>query len=141
MKRGTDKQGLLILLVEDQDALREAVRKLLVARKHVVLAAGSCAQAKELIESPQNRFNVALIDWKLADCDGTDLIRLLHPRGIPSYLLTGYTLEHIREQYVDPLKHVRGVVGKPIDWKILDAWLDKIDRAREHTPPRGTNIK
>jgi CheY-like chemotaxis protein len=81
-----------LLLVEDNDATRESVRKLLTARNFDVKAASSIAGAWALIS--ETKFDVLISDIGLPDGDGYLLMRELKDRfGISGIALTGYDLE------------------------------------------------
>lgn len=130
-------QGLHILLVENDSILREVLRRALALRRHVVMAAGSCKEAEELLV--HHRFEVALIDWSLGDCKGTDLIKKLHP-GTKPLIYSGWSKEHIM---ANPLEGALAFLMKPMSLDdegrdSLGWWLTRIEDAKEHTPPRGT---
>jgi CheY-like chemotaxis protein len=81
-----------LLLVEDNDAIRESVRKLLTARNFDVRAASSITDAWNLVS--EMKFDVLISDIGLPDGDGYLLMRELKDRyGISGIALTGYDLE------------------------------------------------
>lgn len=129
--------GLFVLLLENDDALREAYRKLLNSAGHVVMGAASFDQAKEMVA--HNRFDIALLDWKLDDHHrGTELVRELR-RGTFVILISGFSTEDMRAGYLDPLADIPIIMGKPLDWKALQATLARVEASLENTPPRGTS--
>jgi DNA-binding NarL/FixJ family response regulator len=78
-----------ILVVEDDAMVRSWVTYALEGTEFVVLAAaGSAAEAVSLLET--RRPAVLLIDYRLADGTGTELVRTLRLRGVtaPAVLMT-----------------------------------------------------
>jgi DNA-binding response OmpR family regulator len=81
-----------LLLVEDNDSTRGALKKLLIARNFDVCAASSVNEAWELAEG--SKFDVLVSDIGLPDGDGFLLMRELKDRyGMAGIALTGYDLE------------------------------------------------
>ena len=64
-----------VLVVEDDDAIREIISTLLSDEGFSVVCAGNLAEARELIE--HHTFTVVLVDLRLSDGDGLDFVRLL----------------------------------------------------------------
>jgi signal transduction histidine kinase/CheY-like chemotaxis protein len=67
--------GLRILLVEDNDTAREAVRELLVAGGAEVQAAADGGSALNLLR--ESSFDVLLLDLNLPDMDGSEVLKQL----------------------------------------------------------------
>ena len=85
------ESGLSILLVEDHDDARDAMRTLLELDGHVVQAASDGQQGIEMARTAQ--FDVALIDIGLPGADGYEVARrICSIRGPRPFLvaLTGY---------------------------------------------------
>lgn len=74
-----------ILLIEDEDSIRNALQRALERDGHEVRAAASLGQARSLLAGWQPGF--ALSDLKLPDGDGLDLACSL---GIPFMMISGY---------------------------------------------------
>lgn len=109
-----------ILLVEDHEPTREALRRLLIARKHVVSTAATIAEARKLGTSAT--FDLLITDIGLPDGNGHDLMeelsRLRGPKGIA---MTGYGME-------EDIEHSKRVgfiahLTKPVRIQTLDAAL------------------
>jgi two-component system sensor histidine kinase HydH len=79
----------IILVVEDNEALRDNLREILEDAGYAVRAAGTCAEA---LAAPWKPFDVALVDVRLPDGDGLVLatrLRELAPSG-QVIMLTGF---------------------------------------------------
>lgn len=80
-----------ILIVDDESSLRTALFRILERRGFQVITAGSKSEAEKLISS-QHGIDLALIDLRLPDGDGIDLmgsIKRMHPQSL-SVLFSGY---------------------------------------------------
>ena len=65
-----------ILIVDDDEIIRETLRELLESKGYTVETVGT---GKEAIEKSKSRsFNLALLDIKLPDMEGTELLRKMH---------------------------------------------------------------
>lgn len=84
--------GLRILLVEDHDDSRRAMKRLLMVLKHTVHDAANVAGALALADA--QAFDLIISDVGLPDGTGLDLMRALRQRTrnetIPGIALTGY---------------------------------------------------
>ena len=91
----TDLSGTSILLVEDDELSREAVRELLGSWGCKVFVAGSAAEAREFMRHPSPDIDVIVSDYRLGEPDNgftviADL-RQLANRTIPACLISGDT--------------------------------------------------
>ncbi len=80
-----------ILLVDDEEDLREALSEQLVSTEDFdVFEAGSGAEAMERIKS--GHFDIAILDVGLPDTDGRELCRRMRKQGVkcPIVMLTGH---------------------------------------------------
>jgi DNA-binding response OmpR family regulator len=80
-----------ILLVDDDDDLREALSEQLVMTEDFdVFEAGSGAQAMERVK--EGLYDLVILDVGLPDTDGRELCRLLRKQGVkcPILMLTGH---------------------------------------------------
>ena len=83
--------SLTILLVEDHDDAREALRTLLELDGHVVQTASDGPQGIDMARA--GHFDVALIDIGLPGADGYEVARRIRAHGSPQpflVALTGY---------------------------------------------------
>ena len=117
---------LSILLVEDHEDAREAMRALLELDGHSVETAADGVRAVELIT--QKSFDVALIDIGLPGMDGYEVARRIRTGGSPApflVALTGYGQPEERQRAtaagfdahlvkpVDPPELTRVLAGAP----------------------------
>ena len=68
-----------VLIVEDEDIIRNSLTELLTAEGYAVSETGRVGVALELAE--QTDFDVAICDVQLPDGDGIALLRKLHQRN------------------------------------------------------------
>ena len=111
-----------VLLVEDDDSVREVLKVALKARYHVLEASG-CQDVKKL---NKKHIDLAIVDYVLSDTNGFEVIELLRERKpkLPVIMITGYgnedvAIHAIRSKANDYLK-------KPIDLEYLNNRLSEI---------------
>ena len=75
-----------VLLVDDDDVDREVVRRLLTSQ-HIVCEAATAAEA--LIAAQERRPDCVLLDYRLPDQDGLQLLPYFTLAEIPVIILTG----------------------------------------------------
>ncbi len=85
----------LVLLVEDDDAIRAHIREMLTAQGHSVIEAGSLAEARGLTDLAG--LTMILSDLQLGDGSGADL----RGRGLPLVLMTALPLGDPRRSGLD----------------------------------------
>ena len=89
------RPGGLILVVDDETAIQEAMRSLLSGWGHEVIVAGSCAQMLERIVSVARQPDLIISDYRLrGEESGIDVIQRLQSEfneDIPALLITGDT--------------------------------------------------
>jgi DNA-binding NtrC family response regulator len=85
----------VILIVDDDEIIRETVKDLLESRGYTVETAET---AKEAIKKSKARtFNLALLDIKLPDMEGTELLKKMHsvtPRTMKVMITAHGTLKN-----------------------------------------------
>ena len=102
-----------IQIAEDEEPLRNLVRRALVDAGHDVAAAADGAEALDLINRAKPRFDLLLADIKMPVMDGIALAlaaALDDPRLI-ILLMTGYADQRERAHGLDALIH--DVIAKP----------------------------
>ena len=134
---GAPSSGRSILIIEDHDDAREALRALLELEGHQVEAAASGPRGVELAR--ECRPDIALVDIGLPEVDGYEVARRLRTLvpGRPYLIaLTGYgqpdDVARARDAGFDA--HLL----KPIDPDALAGVLNTIGRATPGTPGPGS---
>jgi CheY-like chemotaxis protein len=94
-----------VLLVEDEDALRTSIRRLLQAEGYIVLEAQNGVRALQLLEDPASR-EVALVltDLRMPVMDGRQLAAALarvRP-NLPIVFMSGYTAQLMDMRLISP---------------------------------------
>ncbi len=123
-----------ILLAEDDEAVREFVRRALSYRGHEITAVDDGTGALEaLAEGP---FDLLLTDIVMPGVDGIALALKVTKDlpDLPILLMTGYAAEYQRAHNLEALIH--RVISKPFTLKqISEAVADALATA-DRTPPR-----
>jgi DNA-binding response OmpR family regulator len=112
-----------ILVVDDSDALRANVREILEDEGWEVHEARDASEAVRALE--EFRPAVILLDYRLPDADGGDVLRTLEPVSAapPVVLMTAST--HVRELAME--HGLRFYVPKPFHG---DELIDTVEHAR-----------
>jgi len=120
---------LRILVVDDEEPVRETLAEMLVAVNHTVELAGSGYEAVEKMGT--STFDFVFTDLAMPEVDGWETARMIR-RSWPNVkivLVTGYgpTTEPPsgEENLVD------AIIGKPFDFVQVGATLNALTRARE----------
>lgn len=116
-----------VLLVEDDDALAEALALGLGGLGHRIQLAGTGEQALDVLFGPGPAIDVVLLDVMLPDMDGFEVCRRVRARSmVPVLMLTARD---------DPIDVVVGLEGgaddyviKPTEPRILDARMKAVLR-------------
>lgn len=119
-----------ILIAEDDQAVREFVRRALAQAGHEVTVVSDGMEALEALAA--GRFDLLLSDIVMPELDGIALALKVakdHP-GLPILLMTGYAAERQRAHNLDALIHK--VIAKPFTLKqICEAVADAVADADE----------
>ncbi len=107
-------QGERILLVEDEDTLREMLETMLEDKEYNVHACGTVAEARAVLQNGHGPFDLILCDVVLPDGHGPDLVTqaLEAHADLAAVLMTGYLDERGRWERVREAGLV--VLHKPI---------------------------
>ena len=114
-----------ILIVDDDKAILEGFKDLLETKKYKISTAENGREALEKVLN--NFYNLVLLDIKLPDMEGTDLLlefRQLRPE-IKTIIVTGYST---RENAINSLNlGADGYLEKPVTpGKLLEIVADKL---------------
>ena len=113
-----------VLLVEDNELAREALRLLLQATGHRVCVAGSVSEA--LTVARAERPDLVLLDLTLPDGDGLEIVRdLLVEDNPPTFVaLTGHDTREVADRCL--AAGCISVLVKPVSSKELLATVDPL---------------
>lgn len=81
-----------IIIVDDEAGMRNFLSKLLISQGYKVTAWGSAAAFLEALKEKSNSPTLAIIDYRLPDSDGSQLLQQLTPRypDLKSIIITAY---------------------------------------------------
>jgi cobalt-zinc-cadmium efflux system membrane fusion protein len=124
-----------VLLVDDDEVLRQVLRRVLTRQGYRVVEAGHVAGALEAAR--EYRPDVALLDLCLPDGDGTELARQLHAesRRLPLVLMTAYPLR-LRD-HPELAQGFTRVLTKPLNLDELRQAIDSALAGAQAATPAG----
>ena len=129
---------MLILLIDDHQAIRDMLALSLRRAHYQVIAAASASEGRTL--ATQHQPELAIIDWMLPDGSGPDVIRWLRKQPtlahIPILMLTARTTE--RDAIAGLDAGADDYVSKPFGIAELLARMRALARRVSHTPDDGT---
>jgi excisionase family DNA binding protein len=106
MSSRVDAGGRRVLVVDDEESIRELLTKTLALAEYAVEAVGAARMALDLLR--RENWDLLIADLRMPEMDGLSLIkeaRRLHP-ALPVIIITGYSSEASAIQAVN-----LGVVG------------------------------
>lgn len=117
----TEFDNLRVLLVEDQQDVREMVVRMLndTGIKHI----HECANGQEAIEKLWADYHVVICDWNMPEMSGVEMLREIRAvdRGLPFLMMTGRA---DADSVVEARKSgVTGYIFKPFTAQQLEAKL------------------
>jgi signal transduction histidine kinase/CheY-like chemotaxis protein len=121
--------SLRILVVDDEEPVRETLAEMLVAVNHKVELAGSGQQAVQIMRS--SNFDLVFTDLAMPEMDGWETARLIR-KGWPDVkivLVTGYGPTTAPPAGEEDL--VDAIIGKPFDFAQVGSTLNTLGRSRE----------
>jgi len=138
LKEGQDEQkiqdqgkvvegkGQLILLVDDENSMRETTSEVLESLGYKVLTAADGQEALTLFTAQQQDINLILTDIVMPQVGGADLaksVRLLN-KSVPIIFTTGYDMQQAIESLED-IEHCQ-VIHKPFSFEELSQLMVKL---------------
>jgi CheY-like chemotaxis protein len=111
--------GESILVVEDQEGIREAVREVLESLDYRVVCVSNGVEAQEAMQANQYQFDLVVSDVVMPKMGGMALNRWLLEKApdIKIVLMTGYPMGDGTQELLDP-ERVR-LLHKPMDARTL----------------------
>ncbi|SRR5579871_5691224 len=125
---GRSREGPLVLLVDDDERVRELVRVTLELEGYSVSEAGSAEEGMAAIE--RRKPDLVLLDVMMPHVDGWEMLRRVQDRwgagAIPVVMFSGKVDEESEREAAS--RGARGFVGKPFDLQQL------IDQTKQIAP-------
>jgi len=109
----TLRPGLRALVVDDEQAVRDAIRAVLVRHGVTVSEAADGAQALTLLEATADPFDVVLIDLSMPRVGGDEVVAWMSERmgDVPILLMSGYDRSEFEARFAGDA--VSGFLQKP----------------------------
>jgi CheY-like chemotaxis protein len=123
------RKGAIVLLVDDDNTVREVTASILRELGYVVLEVGSGGAALDLLDGDTN-VDLALLDFAMPDMNGMDVARQLQSRcpTLPVLFVTGYVNKTELAEIGDGR-----IIKKPF---VGDELANKVNAALLKTSPR-----
>lgn len=138
---------MLVLIVDDEPAVRYGVASIVRSEGHHVIESGSALDAMSSIAScavSGNRIHLAILDWDLGTTiTGIEVakhVRALH-EGASTILFSGHTMVKMRESWIDPLSGFTAFLAKPVDGDLLRRIIGVAEASFEVTNPDHPRVK
>lgn len=129
-KKGTGEikdTGKKLLLVEDQDSVRDMMINMLSRMGYTVSSCPSGLDALETLRGNPGGFDLVITDENMPKMSGTELVHQVHfefPK-IPFILLTGYTRQQLEDMAMDH-PAIKAVLKKPVTKEILSQQIESV---------------
>src|SRR5215213_388899 len=126
---GSDARTLKILVVDDEEPVRETLAEMLVAVRHRVELAGSGPEAVEKLRAGD--FDFVFTDLAMPEMDGWETARLIRKDwpNVRIVLVTGYGPTTLPPSGEEDL--VDAIIGKPFDFAQVGLTLTNLTKDRE----------
>jgi CheY-like chemotaxis protein len=124
------RKGAIILLVDDDSAVREVTALILEDLGYVVLKAGSGGAALDLLEERQSNVELVLLDFAMPGMSGLEVARqvqLKYP-AIPILFVTGYADKNALRDVGDERIIKKPFIGEELAEKVSTALVKGVSR-------------
>ncbi len=113
------KSNPTILLVDDEDTIRNLLTEMLSFQNFEVIETGSGNEALQLYEKYQDKINLVILDFFLKDITGAEILKFIREKNqnVPVFVATGIIDENI-VQKLNELK-VDKIIEKPYEFDAL----------------------
>jgi len=129
MKRRRSQRGTeTILLVEDEDMVRDLTKRILERSGYTVLSAANGKEALSLHEKERHRISLVILDVIMPEMGGRECLKRLHEINPELKILvtSGYYAREIEAEAIE--SGARGFVCKPYDMeRMLTAVREVLD--------------
>ncbi len=129
-----------ILVVDDEETLRQTTRRFLKSQGYEVLVADTGRKAIKVFERARDRIQVILLDMIMPVMDGFDTFYELKRRSLNAevILISGFCADDKVEQMV--MDGAFGFLQKPVDPHVLSYELYRAQRFHQNKPdPKAVN--
>jgi CheY-like chemotaxis protein len=115
-----------VLVVDDEEAVRETLAEMLVSLGHRATVVEGGAEALALLEDA--RFDLVFTDLSMPEMDGIEVAREIRRRraGLPVVIVTGYGKDALRSHGAGDA--AAAVIGKPFDFEQVEEVLARFKR-------------
>ena len=123
---GSPEEGCVILVIDDEPAVREAAQDILLLAGHTVLSAATGAEGLALFQAQQETISLVLVDMKMPGMNGLEVmaeIWRLAPQTLV-ILSTGYS-EHMLDEAALS-RQPAGFLHKPYDGRTLVSAVERV---------------
>lgn len=120
------------LIVEDDERLRNIVRRALTRINLACDEAGAIEEAQELLDL--HAYDVLVLDRRLPDGDGIALCRSLRDRGFANGILMLTAMDDSRSTVEGLGEGADDYLGKPFDVEVLEARVQALLRRNSRRP-------
>ena len=123
-------KGAIILLVDDDEAVREVTATMLRTSGYVVLEVGSGGAALDLLDGEAN-IDLAILDFAMPGMNGMEVARQMHSRfpTLPVLFITGYVDQSVLAEIDEARIVKKPFVGEELATKVNAAILKASPRS------------
>lgn len=113
------KANPTILIVDDEDAIRNLLAEMLSLQNFLVLEASSGEEAKEVFSKSQQLIDLVILDFHLKDTTGEEILKFIRERNkeIPVFIASGIIDEDLAERLQE--LQVDKLIEKPYEFDVL----------------------
>jgi two-component system, NtrC family, response regulator AtoC len=83
-----DRSDFIILLVDDEEGIREGLGKVLSLKGYSVKTASTGFKAIKLLKN--KHFDLVFLDLRLSDTDGIEVVKAIQPNDVPIVIMTAF---------------------------------------------------
>lgn len=124
--QGASKTGARILMVDDEDMLRDIGKEMLCLLGHTVETASNGRQCMDILRSDKNGFDLVILDMIMPELDGYHTLLEMKKLGIDTRVVisSGFSFEHEKDDLLtNPLIVAR--LNKPFNLHELSQVLEE----------------
>lgn len=125
-----------VLLVEDDDRLRQLLERLLTEQRHIVEVAATGAEALELTDTSRG-IDIVVLDVGLPDISGLDVARAIRERNLPVGILILTARDTVADRVAGLDSGADDYLVKPFAFAELAARVRALGRRNAAGPPRA----